>query len=315
VPPAPAQATVAAPAFPGYSVESLIGQGGMAQVFRARALEGPLAGHPVALKRLRPNLATGPTFLELFRREGELGRALCHPAVVEVYGTGLAGGVPFIAMEYVDGKNLREVIGQCAARSILLPVEFALFVAHVVAGALDHVHRARDAADRPLGVVHCDVSPANVFISRLGEVKLGDFGIATAIGDAPVLGAFGKVRYLAPERLRGEAPGPEADLFALGAVLFELLTDQPAFPGSDADAVARRVVSGERRRPSELRPDVPEAVDALVLRALAVRPRDRLADAATFAAELSALYDPSVGTPLAIAAVVRGLFGPGAAVR
>jgi len=292
---------------PGYRVEALLGRGGMAEVFRARALSGPRAGWPVAIKMLLPDSAHDPEQVRLFGREAAITSSLRHPHIVEIYDVGMAEDGPFIVMEYVDGKNLRQVLSRCAARRIALPVDFAAYLSHVLAQALDHAHRARDARGRPLGLVHCDVSPQNVFISRRGEVKLGDFGVARAAGEGRGQAAYGKVRYLAPEQLQGGEVGPCTDVFALGAVLFEMLTNQPAFPGDDPQDVARRIVSGERRAPSSLRPEVPFELDELVLRALG--PHDRIETAAEFASLVDGRYDPRVGTELAIAAVVRGLFG------
>jgi eukaryotic-like serine/threonine-protein kinase len=295
-----------------YRLEALVGRGGMAEVYRAIALRGPLAGRAVAVKRLLPSLAQDPMYVALFEEEAAVTRRLRHPAVVEVHDTGVAGGTPFIVMEYVDGKNLRQILAQCAARRILLPVDFGAYVAHVVAQALAHAHAGRDASGAPLGIVHCDVSPSNVFISRLGEIKLGDFGVALTpgAGAAPgAAGALGKVHHLAPEQLRGERPTPASDIFALGSVFFELLTNEPAFPGRDVNEVGQRILSGALRAPSQLRPDVPAALDAMVLRCLAVDPGWRYPTAASFAEEIASRYDPAIGTPLAIAAVVRGLFG------
>jgi eukaryotic-like serine/threonine-protein kinase len=297
-------------AFAGYRIDALIGKGGMAEVYRAVALEGPRMGRQVALKRLLPSLAHDPGYVALFEQEAEITRRLRHPNIVEVLDTGVAGGTPFIVMDYIDGKNLRQVLAQCAARSILLPLDFAAFLAHVLAEALAHAHSGVDASGRPLGIVHCDVSPSNVFISRVGEIKLGDFGVALTPGAARgAAGAFGKIHYLAPEQLRGERPTPQTDLFALGAVFFELLANAPAFPGDDVNAVGQRILASKLRAPSELRPDVPFELDHMVLRCLSADPRDRYPSAAAFAEEIATRYDPSIGTPLAIAAVVRGLFG------
>jgi serine/threonine protein kinase len=298
-------------AFAGYRIDALIGKGGMAEVYRAVALDGPRVGRQVALKRLLPSLASDPAYVALFEQEAEVTRRLRHPNIVEVLDTGVAGGTPFIVMDYVDGKNLRQVLAQCAARSILLPMDFAAYLAHVLAEALAHAHAGVDAAGRPLGIVHCDVSPSNVFISRLGEIKLGDFGVALTPGAArgAGAGAFGKIHYLAPEQIRGERPTAQTDLFALGAVFFELLTNAHAFPGDDVNAVGQRILASKLRAPSELRPEVPFELDVMVLRCLSAHPRDRYPSAAAFAAEIATRYDPSIGTPLAIAAVVRGLFG------
>ena len=291
----------------GYEIEGLLGRGGMAEVFRARPLQGPRAGREVALKMLLPAAASDPEQLRLFRREAILTSHLRHPHIVEIYDAGTSEDGPFIAMEYVDGRNLRQIVARCAARAIPLPLDFAAYLAHVIAQALDHAHRATDPAGRPMSLVHCDVSPQNVFISRLGEVKLGDFGVARAAGEGRGQAAFGKVRYLAPEQLRREEVGAQTDVFALGALLFELLTNEPAFPGDEAADVARRILAGERRAPSSLRPEVPFDLDELVLRALG--PHDRLTSAGEFARLLEGRYDPTIGTDLAIAAVVRGLFG------
>ncbi|HUL60455.1 MAG TPA: serine/threonine-protein kinase [Anaeromyxobacteraceae bacterium] len=295
-----------------YEIETLVGKGGMAEVYRAVALSGPAAGRTVALKRLLPDLARDPAYVDLFHREAAVTRRLHHPACVEVLDVGLAEGSPYIAMEYVDGRNLREILSQCAERSILLPLDFGSYVAHVLAQALAHAHAGADRAGQPLGIVHCDVSPSNVFISRLGEIKLGDFGVALTAGASKAVaghGAFGKIQYLAPEQIRGEGVTPRTDLFALGCVTFELLTNQRAFPGTDVNEIGQKILRGKLRAPSEIRPEVPFELDAIVLRCLAPAPEDRWPSAAAFAAELATRYDPAIGTPLAIAAVVRGLFG------
>jgi serine/threonine protein kinase len=295
-----------------YRIEALIGKGGMAEVYRAVAVAGPRTGQHVAVKRLLPELARDPGYVRLFEQEAKVTRRLRHPAIVEVIETGFAGGTPFIVMDYVDGKNLRQILAQCAARRILLPVDFAVYVAHVVSEALAHAHEGTDDAGRPLGIVHCDVSPSNVFISRLGEIKLGDFGVALSRGAraaAPAAGAFGKIQYLAPEQIRGEPPTARSDIFALGAVLFELLTNEPAFPGRDVNEVGQRILHGKLRAPSELRAEIPFELDAMALRCMSLDPAERYPSAAAFAAEVATRYDPAIGTPLAIAAVVRGLFG------
>ncbi len=301
------------PRIPGYELLALVGRGGMAEVFKARGVDGPLVGEVVALKRLLPQLAQDAEYVALFRQEAELTRRLRHPFLVQVLEAGVADGVPFIAMEYVDGRNLKEILGQCERRGILLPVDFAAYLAHVIAEALAHAHEGWDEQGRLLGIVHNDVSPSNVFISKMGEIKLGDFGVALAAGATSAgrsgRGAFGKVHYMAPELIRGGRPTPASDLFALGAVFFELLTGQRAFPGKDVNEVGQRILADERPAPSSLRPEVPVALDAIVLSCLQREPGRRIATASALAADIAQSYDPGIGTPLAIAAVVRGLFG------
>jgi serine/threonine protein kinase len=301
----------ARPALGDYELEALIGKGGMAEVYRAVARAGPHAGERVAVKRLLPALAKDPAYVKLFGSEALITSALRHPGIVEVYEAGVAGADLFIAMEYVDGRNLRSIVSQCAARKILLPVDFAAYLGQAIAAALDYAHTARAPDGKPLDVVHCDVSPSNVFISRMGEVKLGDFGVAQAGVEGARGGgaAFGKVRYLAPEQLRGQGVSPRTDVFGLGCIVYELLTNQPAFPGDDANDVSQRILDGVLEPPSRFRPDVPQPIELLVLRALAADPGGRPQSAGEVAMVLEGSYDPAIGTPLAIAAVVRGLFG------
>jgi serine/threonine protein kinase len=301
----------ALPHIPGYALEALVGRGGMAEVFLAHG-GASLPNVPVAVKRLLPELARDAEYVALFQQEAAVTRRLQHPTIVSVVDTGVADGVPYIVMEYVDGRNLKEVLARCSAREILLPVDFAAYVAHVIAQALAHAHEGWDVRGLRMGIVHNDVSPSNVFISRLGEIKLGDFGVARVVGAAPgsgAPGAFGKIHYLAPELIQGRRPTPASDLFALGAVLYELLTNRKAFPGNDVNEVGQRILAEERPAPSALRPEVPVALDAMVLSCLQREPGRRIATASAFADDIAGSYDHAIGTPLAIAAVVRGLFG------
>ncbi len=314
------------PRIPGYELLGTLGHGGMAEVYKARGVDGPLVGEVVAVKRLLPQLAQDAEYVDLFRQEAELTRRLHHPCIVQVLEAGVADGVPFIAMEYVDGRNLKEILGQCGRRGILLPVDFAAYLAHVIAQALAHAHEGFDEGGRLLGIVHNDVSPSNVFISRMGEVKLGDFGVARLLPGSPQSavdagvaraalacpGAFGKIHYMAPELVRGGRPTAASDLFALGAVFFELLTNRRAFPGKDVNEVGQRILAADRPAPSSLRPEIPVALDAIVLSCLQREPGRRIATASAFCSDIAQSYDAGIGTPLAIAAVVRGLFGAGA---
>jgi serine/threonine protein kinase len=297
--------------FDAYLLEALVGKGGMAEVYRATIAGGPRAGQKVAVKRLLPSLARDPEYVALFQAEAAVTRRMHHPAVIEVIDAGVADGTPFLVMEYVDGRNLRQILAQCISRGILLPLDFGAYLGHVLAGALDHAHAGVDRTGAPLGLIHCDVSPSNVFISRLGEVRLGDFGVALSVGAAEGhgVGVLGKIHYLAPEQLRGQPVTPRTDLFALGSVLFELFTNERAFPGTSVDEVGQRILAGKLRAPSEVREGIPFELDALVLRCLAPDPADRWPTAAALAEEIAQRYDPAIGTPLAIAAVVRGLFG------
>ncbi len=322
--------------FGNYELEAFIGRGGMAEVFRARVLAGPLEGETVALKRMREDVAGDPAYVDLFNAEAEVTQQLTHPAIIRVLEAGAVGRLPYMALEFINGRDLGEIMDACQERSILLPIDFACYVAHVVAEALNYAHTARAPSGEPLCLVHCDVSPSNIFISDLGEIRLGDFGIAR-IGKrdpAKTIGVVGKAPYMTPEQIDQKQVSPATDVFALGAILFELLTNRPAFSGDRTIDIWDAIVDGKRPPPSKLRAEVPPELDELVLVAtsprrdapgqrqawklikdLTTRHPPRLASCEIFADRLEALYDPNIGTELAIAAVVRGLFRKPAAAK
>jgi uncharacterized protein (TIGR02266 family) len=312
-----------------YRLEEILGRGGMSEVYRAQALAGPRAGQVVAVKRMLPRLAKFPTYVELFRREGEITQALKHPAIVEVFEVKVVLDRMLIVMEYIDGFDLRQMIRECSRRNIRMPVDFACYVVHTVAVALDYAHHAPGPDGRSFGLVHRDINPANVFISHLGEVKLGDFGVAHRESlpeqDCAIAGKAG---YQAPEHVADGVVSPAIDVFGLGVMLYELLTNRPAFAGETVAEIRARISAGAVESVSAVRSEVSSAVDQVVLRALSPRPPDenglwrtavrrlrgrdgppRYVDAAAFAAAIDPLYDHGVGNQLAIAAVVRGLLG------
>jgi serine/threonine-protein kinase len=284
----------------------------MAEVYRARVLAGPREGWTVALKRLLPSLTRDPASIELFAREADLSTKLDHPNIVKVLEAGVHEGLYFIAMELVDGRDLGQILRRCKQRGIPLPVDFAVYLGKVLLEALSYAHHATGPRSEPLGIVHCDVSPSNVFISRVGEIKLGDFGVARVRVGGSLQGGggevLGKPYYLSPEALRGLI-SPEVDLWAATVVLYELLTLVRPFTGSTPEEVFGNIRARRYRPLRSLRPEVPEALEAVVARAFAEHPEERFPSAEEFARALEPHYDERVGTPLAIAAVVRGLFG------
>jgi eukaryotic-like serine/threonine-protein kinase len=172
--------------FGNYQIEELIGRGGMAEVYRARIASGPRQGLAVAIKRLSPDKNEDPRIAALFVSEAELSRALHHPNITEVYESGQIDGIAYLVMELVEGKDLSEIIKRCRERDIQLPADFCCFLASEVARGLHYAHSAGEPDGAPLGIVHCDVNPSNVFVSRTGEVKVGDFGVARAGGSGKV---------------------------------------------------------------------------------------------------------------------------------
>ena len=268
-----------------YELGDVIGRGGMAEVFEGKDLR---LQRRVAVKILRPDLARDPSFQARFRREAQSAASLNHPNIVAVYDTGEdvlgeADGtgtvVPYIVMEYVDGMTLRQLL---ASGRRLLP-ERALEITSGVLAALDYSHRH--------GIIHRDIKPANVMLTRGGDVKVMDFGIARAIADAGQTmtqqsAVLGTAHYLSPEQARGEVVDSRSDLYSTGCLLYELLTGRPPFTGESPVSIAYQHVSEAAVPPSQLDPAVPVAVDTIVMTALAKSPAERYQTAAEFRADV-----------------------------
>jgi serine/threonine protein kinase len=265
-------------AFGAYLLLERVAVGGMAEVYLA-IRRGDPAARLLAVKRLLPTLAEDAELVTMFLDEARLVVQLPHPAIVPVHELGRQGDGYYIAMDYVAGRDLRALLDRSRGRGERLPVPLTAHVVGVVADALDHAHRQRDARGAELRVVHRDVSPANVLLAFDGSIRILDFGIAQAAlrarrQDAVLRGKFG---YMSPEMVRGLPVDRRSDVFALGAVLHEMLTGERLFRAESELGVLERVRSADVPPPSALRPDLPEGLDAVVLRALAREPEDRYA--------------------------------------
>ncbi|MEX0169934.1 Stk1 family PASTA domain-containing Ser/Thr kinase [Streptomyces sp. LMG1-1-1.1] len=278
-----------------YELGSVLGRGGMAEVYLAQDTR---LGRTVAVKTLRVDLARDPSFQARFRREAQSAASLNHPAIVAVYDTGedYVDGVsiPYIVMEYVDGSTLRELLH--SGRK-LLP-ERTLEMTVGILQALEYSHRA--------GIVHRDIKPANVMLTRTGQVKVMDFGIARAMGDAGMTmtqtaAVIGTAQYLSPEQAKGEQVDARSDLYSTGCLLYELLTVRPPFIGDSPVAVAYQHVREEPQPPSNFDGEITPEMDAIVLKALVKDPDYRYQSADEMRADIEACLD---GQPVAAAAAM-----------
>lgn len=287
-----ASRTRAADLFGKYRVQSTLAEGGMGSVHRALYCpEGGFA-RPVALKRIHPHLAKDGAFVEAFRREAELSSRLVHPNIVQVIDFGRVEDTYFLAMEFVDGMTLGEVLRRASAAGAHIPERILVRIGMGILDGLQFAGaEARDGEGRILAVVHRDLNPPNVLLSHSGEVRISDFGIARAIGTGGALltaTLAGKTAYMSPEQARGDAIDVRSDLFAAGVILWEMATLRRLFARGNDGANLVAVLQEEAPRPSTLRPGAPH-FDAFFARALAKEAPSRFQTAREMKTALEAL--------------------------
>jgi serine/threonine protein kinase/tetratricopeptide (TPR) repeat protein len=263
--------------FGKYQVLGKIAQGGMAEVYKVKSVG--IAGFEKvqALKRILPSAAREGRFIRSFIDEARIAAELAHRNIVQVFDFGKADGELFLAMELIEGIDLRAAMTAAAARGAPPTVPLAAYIIAEVAAGLDYAHRKTDIYGGPLGIVHCDVSPSNVMLSQDGYVKILDFGIARATFSSALerRRLRGKPRYMAPEQTYGEPPTAAADVFALGIIAWELLTGQPLYRGADLRAILEAVRRTDPPPIERLAPAVPREIAAAVGRALQRDPAAR----------------------------------------
>src|ERR687886_2984806 len=261
-----------------YRIRRKLGAGGMADVYLAEDQE---LGRRVAIKILDDRHAGDGQFIERFRREAKNAAGLSHPNIVSIYDRGEAEGTYYIAMEYLEGRSLKELIVSRGPA----PIPVAIDYARQILGALRFAHRN--------GIVHRDIKPHNVIVDAEGRVKVTDFGIARAgASDMTETGAImGTAAYLSPEQAQGHAVSATSDLYSIGIVLYELLTGRVPFEADSAVTIALKQVSEEPVPPRALNPEVSPELEDVVLRALQKDPARRFPDADAFVAALEAVRD------------------------
>jgi serine/threonine-protein kinase len=281
-----------------YRIQRKLGAGGMADVYLAEDQE---LGRRVAIKILNGRHANDDQFIERFRREAKNAAALNHPNIVSIYDRGEAEDTYYIAMEFLDGRTLKELIVSRGAAPINVAIEYA----RQILSALRFAHRH--------GIVHRDIKPHNVLVDAEGRVKVTDFGIARAgTSQMTETGSIvGTAQYLSPEQARGGEVDPRSDLYSLGVVLYELLTGKTPFDGETPVEIAMKHLSNAPKPPSKLRPDVTPELDKVVLRALAKNPDDRYQSADEMEADLERV---ARGAPVSAATAATQVLPAAAAV-
>lgn len=296
-----------------YGVVRHLASGGMAELYIARQESVGGFEKPVVLKILQPRYAQNPRVVTMFLDEARLAAKLNHPSIVHVYDVAEDEGLKYIAMEYIHGETIADIVTRGLQVDKYLPLEHAIHVVRQAAAGLAYAHERRDAEGHVSRIVHRDVSPTNILVSYEGQTKIVDFGIARAQDElreeAGVLP--GKASYMSPEQVRGTGVDHRADIFALGIILYELTLCQRLFRGP-ADAVMKRIVNERIRPPTAIKRDYPPALELIVMRALEKRPQDRYQSADQMRADLEEFLDDSglrTGTRR-VALYMNELFAP-----
>jgi serine/threonine protein kinase len=270
-------------AFGPYQLIDRIAVGGMAEVFKAKRSGVEGFEKIVALKRILPHLSENKEFLDMFVDEAKMVAGLTHPNIVQIFDLGRIESSYYIAMEYVHGRDLRTTIRRARDKGLRMPLDLSLRVVSQVCAALEYAHRKKDARGRPMQIVHRDVSPQNILVTFEGNLKLADFGIAKAATKASTTdrGALrGKLLYMSPEQAWGRTIDRRSDVFSLGIVLYEMITEQKPFMGTGSEmTILEMVRKCVITPPREVNPRVPEALDRVIMKALARNPDERYQDA------------------------------------
>jgi serine/threonine-protein kinase len=273
-----------------YRLYDVIASGGMAVIHLGRLVGAAGFSRTVAIKRLHPQLSTNTELLTMLVDEAHLAARVRHPNVAPIFDVVVEGSEVCLVLEYVHGESLSRLLSKAQQNGERMPVGVALSIISGVLNGLSAAHEATGDDGRPLGLVHRDISPQNVLVGLDGIARLIDFGVAKAtsrLQTTHVGQVKGKFAYMAPEQLSLAPIDARTDLFAVGVVLWEILTCRPLFDSTDLGAVARRVAGGSVEPPSVHAPDVPPDLEQIVMRALSSRPEDRFPSAAAMARALA----------------------------
>ena len=285
----PGSQSAAAPLLRPYGQYVLVrklAEGGMAEIFLSKLLGADGFERNVVIKRMLSNLSSLPDFVEMFRDEARLAARLSHPNIIQIHELGFIEGCYYICMEYLAGEDFSTTLRQAGKKRQYTPIPIVMRVLADAARGLHYAHDFTNESGQPLHVVHRDISPSNLYVTYQGQVKVLDFGIAKAssrLVQTRTGVVKGKYIYMAPEQARGEEVDRRADIFSLGVSLYESITNVRPFARENDLAVLNALLQGDFMPPTKLRPDIPKELEAVVLKAMALRPEDRFATASEFA--------------------------------
>lgn len=297
-----------------YVLVRKLAEGGMAEIFLAKLLGADQFERNVVIKRMLPHLSNIPDFVEMFRDEARLAAKLSHPNIVQIQELGFTEGCYYICMEYLAGEDFSTTLRVAGRRRQYVPLPIVLRVLIDAAHGLHYAHEFCTESGQPLNIVHRDISPSNLYLTYQGQVKVLDFGIAKAesrLVNTRTGVVKGKYMYMAPEQAQGKEVDRRADVFALGVSLYEALTHVRPFSRENDLAVLNALLQGDFKRPRELRADLPEELEAIILKAMAFKPEDRYPTAEAFAEDLEAFLGENLSASgnSQLGAFLRGHFG------
>ena len=277
--------------FGKYLLLEKVAAGGMAEIYLAKSTAATGLNKFFAIKRILPQFSNNEDFVQMFKEEAKVCINLNHSNVVSIFDFGIETGTFYLVMDYVEGRNLRQIINELKKTNKSFSIDQALYLVKEAAAGLDHAHRCVDGATgKPLNITHRDMSPQNVMVSFDGEIKVIDFGIAKAETEAEGTKAGtlkGKFSYMSPEQAEGQSIDPRTDVFALGIVLWELLANDRLFTGSNEAAILRKVRDCQVPPIRKINPTVPQELERIVMKALAKDKNVRYQTAANFHRDLN----------------------------
>ncbi|OVE81309.1 hypothetical protein BVY03_03755, partial [bacterium K02(2017)] len=298
-----------------YTLLEKIAQGGMAQVFKAKTVDPNGIERLVVIKRILPHISADQEYVDMLVDEAKIAVNFNHGNIAQIYDLGRVKDDYFIVMEYVDGKTFSHIVKKLKSRKTRFPLDLLLYCAIEIAHGLSYIHNKKDSTDKPMGVVHRDISPQNIILSYAGQIKIIDFGVAKAEfreGKTESGVLKGKFAYMSPEQSRCDRIDNRSDIFSLGTLIWEATTAARLFKKKTNQETIQNIQKGKYIPASQIRKNIPKEFDRILKKALSKNPKHRFQDASEMAFEMEKLLfkiNPEF-KPVYAAEFIYKLFGP-----